>query len=68
MQNMNLLDVICTDMKSWISLKVGLHYAICLTNSFVFGRGDCVNFKAMRYESTGLNRILSDKSHRVTLD
>ena len=25
----------------------------------------CANFKAIRYESTSLNRIVADKSHRV---
>ena len=25
----------------------------------------CVNLKAIRYESTSLNRIVADKSHRV---
>ena len=25
----------------------------------------CANLKAMRYESTNLNRIVADKSHRV---
>ena len=42
--------------------KLGLHNAICLTDSFVFIAGHyCVNFKSMRYESTSLkptNRIV----------
>ena len=29
--------------------------------------GHCLNFKAMRFESTCFNRIVSDKLHRVTL-
>ena len=30
--------------------KLGLHDAICLTDSFVFTLGHCVNFYVMRYE------------------
>ena len=48
-------------------LKTGLHDTICLTDSFVFMLGHCVNFKAIRYESTSVNRIVSNKSHRLTL-
>ena len=34
---------------------------------FVFMLGDCVNFKAKRYElSANFNRIVGDKLHRVT--
>ena len=46
-------------------IKLGLHDAICRTDSFVFTLGHCVNFKAMRYESTSFNRIVADKSHLV---
>ena len=31
-------------------VKPDLHEAICLTDSFVFTPGHCVNFYAMRYE------------------
>ena len=34
--------------------KLRLHDAICLTDSFVFTQVHCVNFKAIRYESTNL--------------
>ena len=27
----------------------------------------CANLKVIRYESTSLNRIVADKSHRVTV-
>ena len=48
-------------------VKLGLHNAICLIGSLVFTSGHCVNFKAMRYESTSFNRIVGNKSHRVVL-
>ena len=38
-----------------IRLKIGLHDAICPTDSFLFMQGHCVNFKAMRCESTTFN-------------
>ena len=53
-------DAIC-------SLKLGLHHAICLTDSSEFTLGHHVNFEAMRYEWTSLNRIVGDKSCCVTL-
>ena len=40
--------------------KQGLQDVICLTDSFVFMPDHCVNFQVMRYESTGLNRIVGD--------
>ena len=43
-------------------LKLRSHDAIDLTDSFVFTPGHCVNFRMMRYESTGFNRIIVDKS------
>ena len=39
--------------------------AICLTDSLILTLNDCVNFKAMRYESRSFNRIVADKSHHV---
>ena len=35
------------------------------TDSFVLMLRYCENLKAIRYESTSLNRIVADKSHRV---
>ena len=32
----------------------------CLTNSFVFMLGHCVNVKTIRYDSTNFNRIVGD--------
>ena len=42
-----------------------LHDAICLTDSFVFTLGHCVDFKATRFELASFNRIVADKSYRV---
>ena len=47
-------------------LKLWLHDAICLTDSFIFMLGR-VNFKAIRYESTSFNRIVANKWHHGTL-
>ena len=52
-----------------IGLKLGLGYnwhgAIYRPDSFVLVLRYCANLKAIRYESTSLNRIVADKSHRV---
>ena len=45
-------------------LRLRLHGAIYRPNSFVLMLS-CANLKAVRYESTSLNRIVADKSHRV---
>ena len=42
-----------------------LHGAIYRPDSFVMMLRYCANFKAIRYESTSLNRTVADKSHRV---
>ena len=34
----------------------------CPTDSVVFTQGRCMNFNAMKYESTGLNRTVGNKS------
>ena len=46
-------------------LRLQLHSAIYRPDSFVLILRYCANLKAIRYESTSLNRILADKSHRV---
>ena len=46
-------------------VRLQLHGAIYRPDSFVLMLGYCVNLKAIRYESTSLNRIVADKSHRV---
>ena len=46
-------------------LRLQLHGAIYRPDSFVLMLRYCVNLKAIRYESTKLNRIVADKSHRV---
>ena len=46
------------------SIRLQLHGAIYCPDSFVLMLY-CANLKAIRYESTNLNRIVADKSHRV---
>ena len=48
-----------------VSVRLQLHGAICRPDSFVLMLRYCANLKAIRYESTSLNRIVADKSHRV---
>ena len=48
-------------------LRLQLHGAIHRPDSFVLMLRYCANLKAIRYESTSLNRIIADKSHRVTV-
>ena len=47
--------------------RLQLHGAIYRTDSFALKLRYCANLKAIRYESTSLNRIVADKSHRVTV-
>ena len=44
-----------------------LHGAIYPPDSFVMMLPYCVKLKAVRYESTSLNRIVADKSDRVII-
>ena len=46
-------------------IRLRLHDAIYLTDSFVMMLCYCAKLKAIRYESTGLNTIVADKSHSV---
>ena len=46
-------------------LRLQLHGTIYHPDSFVLMLRYCANLKAIRYESTSLNRIVADKSHRV---
>ena len=48
-----------------MSVRLRLHGAIYRPDSFVLVQRYCVNLKAIRYESTILNRIVVDESHRV---
>ena len=48
-------------------LRLQLHGAIYRPDSFVLMLRHCGNLKAIRYESTSLNRIVADKSHLVIL-
>ena len=45
--------------------KLQLYGTIYRPDSFVLMPRYCANLKAIRYESTTLNRIVADKSHRV---
>ena len=42
-----------------------LHRAIYRLDSFVLMLRYCANLKLIRYDSTSLNRIIANKSHRV---
>ena len=46
-------------------VRLQLHDAIYHPDSFVLILRHCVNLKAIRYESTSLNKIATDNSHRV---
>ena len=46
-------------------VRLQLHSAIYRPDSFVLMLCYCVNLKAIRYESTTLNRIVADKLHRL---
>ena len=48
-----------------ILVRLQLHGAIYRPDSFVLMLRYCANLKAIRYESTSLNKIVADKSHRV---
>ena len=52
-------------VKLKVALRLYLHGAIYRPNSFVLMLRYCVNLKAIRYESTSLNRIIADKLHGV---
>ena len=51
---------ICT---IWLWLR--LHGAIYRPDSFISMLHYCANLKAIRFESTSLDRIVADKLHRV---
>ena len=46
-------------------IRLQLHSAIYRPDSFVLMLRYCANLKVIRYESTSLNRIVANKSHRV---
>ena len=47
------------------TIRLQLHGAIYRPDSFVLMLRYYANLKAISYESTSLNRIVADKSHRV---
>ena len=58
------IEVFCNFCESFF-LKLQLHGAIYRPDSFVLMLRYCAKLKAIRCESTSLNRIVADKSHRV---
>ena len=48
-------------------VRLQLQGAIYRPDSFALMPRYCANLKAIRYESTSLNRIVADKSHRVNV-
>ena len=48
-----------------VGFRLRLYGAIYRPDSFVLMLRYCANLKAIRYESTSLNRIVAVKSHRV---
>ena len=48
-----------------VDLRLQLHGVIYRPDSFVLMLRYCANLKEIRYESTSLNRIVADKSHRI---
>ena len=66
--NSSLLNLVLSSMKwSLPYLWLQLHGAIYRPDSFVLMLRYCVNLEAIRYESTSLNRIVADKSHRTII-
>ena len=62
-KHMPMLTILPTIWRPGFSLR--LHGVIYRSDSFVLMLRYCANLKAIRYESTSLNRIVADKSHRV---
>ena len=58
------IKIVMGDLIPITTHRLQLHDAIYRPDSFV-SMLRCVSFKAIRYESTSLNRIVADKSHRV---
>ena len=64
-KSQRLLFFQCTAYKDL--LRPQLHGAIYRPDSFVLMLRYCANLKAIRYESTSLNRVLADKLHRAVV-
>ena len=63
--NSNTFIFIQLNHTSCSLLRLQLYVAIYRPDSFVLMLRYCVNLKAIRYESTSLNKIVADKLHRV---
>ena len=46
-----------------IIFKIGLHDAICLSNSLVFTPGHCLKLEVMKYKSASLKRMTNRRLH-----
>ena len=62
---MTIKDLNLQAKKIRFSVRLLLHGAIYRPDSFVLMLRYCANLKAIRYESTSLNRIVADKSRRI---
>ena len=58
-------DCYAREISRFVCNRLQLHGAIYRPHSFILMLRYCANLKAIRYESTNLNRIVADKSHRV---
>ena len=58
-------EAVTANIVQYLTLRLQLHGAIYRPDSFVLMLRYCPNLTAIRYESTSLNRIVADKSHRV---
>ena len=63
----NHVSVSSSCLRSYFVISlIDCNYMVRLiAHSFVLMLRYCANLKAIRYESTSLNRIVADKSHRV---
>ena len=66
-ESVEVLDIKVRELlfSRFTCFRLRLHVAIYRPDSFVLMLSYCANLKAIRYESTSLNRIVADKSHRV---
>ena len=59
------MDTLITPRHGDHNIRLRLHGPIYRPDSFVLTLPYCMNLKAISYESTSLNRIVANKSHRV---
>ena len=61
----SIRTIICVGTAKDVFLRLRLHGAIYLPDSFALMPRYCANLKAIRHELASLNRLVTDKSHRV---